>query len=69
MTGVSDIAWALDAANESSEKRTRKERIATAVLAGALANPGYRGTAEDNALSAVLIAEALIEVLDARAKA
>jgi hypothetical protein len=43
---------------------SRRERIATALLQGMLANPDFRGTSRENVVSAVKYADALIAELD-----
>ena len=66
----SDRAMLLQLAENSLEKN-RRERIATACLAGMLANSNYEGssaTFNGCAYDAVLLADALIARLDKEAK-
>ena len=61
-----NLAWAINAALEESEKRTRRERIATAALQGFLASwrEGMNFKPDITARSAVKFADALIAELD-----
>ena len=62
-----DRAMLLQLAENSLEKN-RRERIATACLAGIIANPQCSGKFENYADDAVKYADALIARLDAEAK-
>lgn len=62
-TRLPDVGDAPQAADPA--RKERRERIATAALAGILSHPGRRATVAEYASGAVALADALIDALDA----
>ena len=61
---TNNLAWAIDSALQESEKRTRRERIATAVLGAVFDGRKVGEGANSCAADAVRLADALIFALD-----